>query len=665
MSLGFKFVTQTVPNIYQSEPIVRIPSLDNDFARFTASVEVEELFTDCERKLNSELAQMMELQACKETDHKELNYVKSIRRRKQQQLSILNDKLLELEQHVEVTPVQQLEALAAAIKETDRKVYSRTYTHLKKRTEDQLKKQKNLGAMIEEQIQQINWRLEQAQRLYNENEIASKTLLEKAHSFMMETQKNQAMNLLKLHMKFNVAEEMRHSVDRMKKSQILKMMPTKEQLYLQKKLKYKINQGKEMQDLLEQSKVEREEAYNRLERQFQSIKQTFGTEEPDVIVEVFEDALTHGRSLELQVGEKMKVVEKLTAEKKLHEDELATIMMDKGPLAPETVDYFIEKQGFEVLEAETKENVLKQNAEHSGKIFLNISFALSSVYLMIEERDPIHITGPEVEIPQLKDEQGAVFTESQLFKLMLLIVRRLLMMLDIVEIRKRRFKLFFHKEFSKAFGKAVLTMANKRDSMNKDFLARMAFKSHFTKTNSRSSISSPNKITEMIKGYAQIETQKTQKLLKLTRGNLKKSKTIQQLLMPAFSSDSEEEPISRAQKRIKQSLIEKPAPVKPKHIKTTIGHSITTWKSWRDAMKHELKSMDSELQTLTTATHRSQRSMDFVIPKLSQTPSAGLRTPLGRKCSLPEILSPQASGVTQHKRRVKHSLSSQKGSVGK
>lgn len=180
----------------------------------------------------------------------------------------------------------------------------------------------------------------------------------------------------------------------------------------------------------------------------------------------------------------------------------------------------------------------------------------------------------------------------------------------------------------------VMTMAQKKESMTKDNLAKLAYKSHFTRASSRASIDSPNKISEMIKGYAQVATQKT-KPLNVLRKTLIRSKTIQQLLMPAYSSESEDELIAIAQQRIKQTIAEKPQVARPTFKPTTIVNSKKTWMKWKSTMKQDLKTIESNKFTLTA-------TLDFA-------------SPMSRRSSLPELTG-MGSLTTTHRRSVKQTV---------
>lgn len=261
MTSGFKFVTQAIPPI--EHELVRIPSLEHDFARYTASVEAEAMYADYERKLNCELASVMDYESNVKANPKDLNDIKNRRRHRQRRLTELVGKLHELENCSGLTTTKRLDELEAAISETEAqateiKLDSAKYQHLKERIVDGIKRKKERGIILEEQTHQVNLRLAQAKRLYNDNAIVGKTLVDKAHEMTLQQQKIQQTRLLKLHNKLSFAHELRQSLEHMKRMEILRMLPSKEQIYSQKKLNFKIDKANSMQDAILQTKIERE-----------------------------------------------------------------------------------------------------------------------------------------------------------------------------------------------------------------------------------------------------------------------------------------------------------------------------------------------------------------------------------------------------------------------
>lgn len=165
-------------------------------------------------------------------------------------------------------------------------------------------------------------------------------------------------------------------------------------------------------------------------------------------------------------------------------------------------------------------------------------------------------------------------------------------------------------------------MAKDHSSVDQEYLSTQAFKSHFTISETPKS----TKITDIIKGYALVETQKIER-----RG--KRKKTFKQFFLPSLSEPAEEEEthISTVQQRIKRRLKEE-SPVTPK---PQLFEVKTASKDWRSSLKRELKTIDVELQTLTARTHRAHKSMGaltsrqglVVSPNKPKLPELVRRTP--------------------------------------
>lgn len=301
----------------------------------------------------------------------------------------------------------------------------------------------------------------------------------------------------------------------------------------------------------------------------------------------------------------------------------------------------------------------QRNSEHAVKVLSNVTLMLSNLYTLISNYDAVDLTCPDYEILQLKKAPGGlVFSEEQLFKLTLIMMKKLAMMVEITEQRKKRYKLFKRRSdlssnFGKAFGNAILAMARLKNTKPKEVLSKHAYKSHFTPKNSDANLNSlvTNKISEMISSYAQIETQK------VVRGSLKaikNSKTLQNLLLPK-EAEQDEESITQQQKRIKQNLRELTQTPRPKG-KDFLETPRTNPKDWKLSLKRELKSMDSEIQTLASSTHRAYRSIDAVSSRLSfNSKIFDFKTPRAKKTSLPELGN--KSSTPKPKTQLKYSLS--------
>mmetsp|Transcript_34332 Transcript_34332/g.60112 ORF Transcript_34332/g.60112 Transcript_34332/m.60112 type:complete len:686 (-) Transcript_34332:842-2899(-) len=670
MSYSFNFLTQFIPGLFEpnlEDDICPLPPYGEQIAKSKAETEAEQLYADAERRLNSELASIIEVKSPRDVDHKELNEAKQTRRLKEKQLKSLQLKLKELEsdtRYINLAKAREMEeGIATAAQSTaEIEIDNKKYAHVKKRTEILLTHRQQQGRMLEEQVQQVNWRLDQAQRLYNENEIAAKTLLEKMHSYIMLTEKAQANRIKKLSMRLEAADEMRSGLEKAKKLQILKMMPTKEQLASQNKLKLRMDHVKDMQNVMIQAKLVRDLSINKLERQFTDIKKHFGTGDPANIVDMFEDTITQGKCLEQQLEEYLKQFEKLASEKKSYEDELSYILTDSEPVLPQVIGDFLEKRGLTTQAAENRMKLMRRNSEHAYKMLSNMTLVLSNLYTIISEYDNYDLTCPDYQLLQLtKAEGGLVFSNEQLFKLLLILQKKLGMMSEVIDQRKKRYKLFGRRGFGKALGMALLKLAKGKSYQPKDLLAKHAFKSHFTRKSSDANLNSGsvNKISEMIKGYAQIETQK------VIRGGykgIKQSKALQQLFKPLdYNEETEQdESIAVAQLRVKQDVKEKA--LSPKLKVPTLDQEVSTIsksKDWKDALKRELKTMDSELQMLSASTHRTFRSIDASSNSRLNFPSAfEFQTPRPKRTTkLPEIGYQSVTPKNQKSKQLKYSLS--------
>lgn len=154
--------------------------------------------------------------------------------------------------------------------------------------------------------------------------------------------------------------------------------------------------------------------------------------------------LSQERSLEIQADDIKKAFDNLSVEKKAYEDTLAELLNDKGPSMPESLDYFIERQGVAVQEAEMKVTILKNNAEHANKKLLAISFALNNLHFAVSGVDALCLTGPTLEPLQLTSDETH-FSEQHLFKLILLTNKHLSMISTIIAQRKPRQYFFSNK----------------------------------------------------------------------------------------------------------------------------------------------------------------------------------------------------------------------------
>lgn len=265
MSYDYKFVTQFIPSLFEpsEHEVVRLPSLDNRVALNSVNLEADKLYVEAEHRLNSELGSLFLSQTSKGFDPKELNEVKAKRKLKQARLIALQTKLSEFEADSSVHSTDNVKELSLAIKATAQRTQeveleSLKYAYVKNRTAALVQLRANQTIALQEQTKQIQLRLDQAHRLYTENDVAAKALLERMHSYQAMTQHTQASRLLKLKLRLVEADEVRSSLEKAKKEQIQKMMPTKQQMALQKKLNHKILHAKKMEAVMMQAKLVKE-----------------------------------------------------------------------------------------------------------------------------------------------------------------------------------------------------------------------------------------------------------------------------------------------------------------------------------------------------------------------------------------------------------------------
>jgi hypothetical protein len=181
-------------------------------------------------------------------------------------------------------------------------------------------------------------------------------------------------------------------------------------------------------------------ACTRLEIQFSSVQLQFGSEEPEVIVEKFEDSVFRGRSLELQLEEAVKAHEKLVAEKKALESKLAEALANTTLILPENLDYFIERQGNKAKQAEARAHLLQSNAEHAQRRLEDCSLALSNLYMVVSATDTYGLTVPDLQLVYIKTPDGGLMlTESQLLQLTLVLRRSLGLFMEIAEQHRKPF----------------------------------------------------------------------------------------------------------------------------------------------------------------------------------------------------------------------------------
>jgi hypothetical protein len=221
------------------------------------------MYAECERKLNSELASFIDGEGPRDCVSKELNEIELQRRRKKRQLAMLHDKLKELEAASAALPLTRLQRLESAVETALQETAaieldSEKYRHVYRRTQAQLHTSKLQGQMLGEQLMQVNWRLDQGSVLLNDNLIAAKTLTEKLESLGQVALKTQGRQLSKLLMRLDLADDTRQSLERTKKTQIMKMMPTKQQLLRHKILQLEAHKSKEIEKSLVALKHEHE-----------------------------------------------------------------------------------------------------------------------------------------------------------------------------------------------------------------------------------------------------------------------------------------------------------------------------------------------------------------------------------------------------------------------